>query len=468
MTRGQLSSMQLHLTAITAMLASIATSTPISHDNQAPSPDAHAATEYAATVTVYNTVIADALPTSVSPSKHTPNFQGKTPYKTVMYFPNWDVYGRNFQPADLPADKLTHVLYSFANVRPETGEVYLSDTYADLEKHYPEDSWNDNGTNAYGCIKQLYLLKKQNRYMKTLLSIGGWTYSANFPKPASTAAGRQKFADSSVELLKDLGFDGIDVDWEYPVDAVEAKNAVLLLEAVRQALDAYAATLPSKPHFLLTVATAAGPQNYEKLDIAGMDAVLDFWNLMAYDYAGSWDTNAGHQANLFKDTLNTNSTSFSTNAAVSWYIDNGISSQKLILGLPLYGRAFTATQGPGTPFSGVGTGSWEQGVFDYKDLPQPGATEYYDPVIGASWSYDASTKVMVSYDTPALAQQKVQYIIDKNLGGAMWWEANGDNNSTAGRGLVKLTTDGLKTLDGVQNVLDYPNSKYDNIRNGMA
>lgn len=210
---------------------------------------------------------------------------------------------------------------------------------------------------------------------------------------------------------------------------------------------------------------------------------------MAYDFAGSWDTLAGHQSNLFKDTSNTNSTPFSTDQAVTWYIQSGISSRKIVLGLPLYGRAFTNTIGPGTTFSGVGGGSWEMGVWDYKALPQSGAKEFYDPVIGASWSYDAATKTMVSYDTPQMARQKMEYIKERNLGGAMWWEANGDSTFTdinqsaaatsangggggggqAGlaRNLVQLTVQGLKTLDGVMNVLEYPESQYDNLKNGM-
>jgi chitinase len=177
---------------------------------------------------------------------------------------------------------------------------------------------------------------------------------------------------------------------------------------------------------LLTVACPAGPQNYETLHLKAMDTHLDFWNLMAYDYAGSWDSVAGHQANLSPSVSTPASTPFSTSHALEYYTSHGIEPSKIILGMPLYGRAFTSTDGPGKPFSGTGEGSWEAGVWDFKALPKEGAKEFLDDQIGASWTYDREARVMVSYDSLEMAKKKVDFIKSEGLGGAMWWESSAD------------------------------------------
>lgn len=210
-------------------------------------------------------------------------------------------------------------------------------------------------------------MKKRNRNLKILLSIGGWTYSSNFAQPASTESGRRTFAQSSVKLLKDLGLDGLDVDWEYPKSDGEAADFVKLLQATREELERYSATLSTtRPHFLLTIASPASESNSRWLKLREMDQYLDFWNMMAYDFTGSWDPTAGHQANVFPSQQIPQCTPFSIDNAVRWYTNAGVPPYKIVLGMPLYGRAFQNTEGPGSTFSGVGEGSWEKGVWDYK------------------------------------------------------------------------------------------------------
>ncbi|RMZ84252.1 hypothetical protein DV738_g496, partial [Chaetothyriales sp. CBS 135597] len=392
--------------------------------------------------------------------------------KTVAYFVNWAIYARNHNPQDLPADYLTHILYAFGNVRPESGEVYLSDPWSDTDKHYDGDSWNDVGTNLYGCMKQLFLVKKKHRNLKVLLSIGGWTYSSNFAQPASTEAGRKLFASSAVKILEDLGIDGIDIDWEYPQNEEQAGHYVELLREVRCALDAAEqkrANCQQKARFLLTVACPAGPENFQRLKIPEMDRYLDFWNLMAYDYAGSWSQAAGHQANLYPSKEKPAATAVSTTAAVEYYTGphGCVHPSKIILGMPLYGRAFANTAGPGEPFQGVGgEGSWETGIWDFKVLPKPCAQEAHDPKAGASWSYDASSRTMVSYDTAAVVAQKAEYVRERGLGGGMWWESSADRPVGAGSLIETFVnaSGGVCRLDQSPNCLEYPETKYENLR----
>ena len=120
---------------------------------------------------------------------------------------------------------------------------------------------------------------------------------------------------------------------------------------------------------IFQTAVSAGASNYEYLVVPQMDAAVNFWNLMAYDYAGSWLTWADNQANLYGGSR----TGVSTDSAIKWYLSQGATASKIVMGLPLYGRAFEATTGIGAPYNGIGPGTIEAGIYSYKVLPLAGA-----------------------------------------------------------------------------------------------
>lgn len=171
----------------------------------------------------------------------------------------------------------------------------------------------------------------------------------------------------------------------------------------------------------------------------------------------------------------------STSAALQWYTSQGIRPGKLIIGMPLYGRSFLNTNGPGTPFSGVGQGSWEAGSYDYRALPLPGAQEQVSAEQIASWSYDPHKREMITYDNTEVAWRKADWIMQMGLGGAMYWELSGDKQTRGregmeggegktevpGQSLVSVVTQTFRQLDQSPNWLQYEGAKWDNLRSGM-
>ncbi|KAI0163940.1 glycoside hydrolase superfamily [Xylariaceae sp. FL1272] len=351
-------------------------------------------------------------------------------YKNAVYYADWDQYERGFLPASMPAQCITDVLFAFATF-DGSGTVTSRDPLDDRP------------------IGQLHTMKSDNSGMKVLLSIGGWTDSPRFGAMASTDSGRQTFAATAVDLMTQWGMDGLDLDWEWPDDATKAANMLELLRAMRTQLDnklvAYPTANTNDYKFTLSISLPVAAANYQFMNLAAMDQIVDQFNVQAYDFAGAWTQPAAHAANLLPNPYIPAATPFNTDAAIAYYLAGGLTASKITLGMPLYGRAFDNTAGIGEPYDHVSQGSWEVGIWDYKALPRPGAQVLYDETAVAAYSYDSATHQLISYDTPQSVQAKIQYLKTKGLGGAMFWEASGDK--TGSDSLVMTACNALGNLD---------------------
>jgi chitinase len=289
-----------------------------------------------------------------------------------------------------------------------------------------------------GSFNQLRLLKEAHPHLKTLISVGGWTLSNKFPQVAATQQGRDNFAASCVEFMQTYGFDGIDIDWEYPVSGgltdgtpADRENFTLLLADLREALDEVG------EGYLLTIAAPAGPSTYANIELEAIHPYLDFINVMTYDFHGGWETQTGHNAPMHPASGDpfANAATYNVHSAIQAYLDAGIPSNKVVMGLPFYGRGW---QGVTTADDGrfqsatdpAANGTWEAGIFDYKDLKNhflgQGYTRYWDAEALVPWLYNAATGIWISYDDPESLAIKSDYIVAEELGGAMYWELSSD------------------------------------------
>ena len=379
--------------------------------------------------------------------------QGITFDKNIIgYFVSWGIYGRNYHIMDIPVEKINVINYAFANINPNSGTIELGDPYADIDKAYPGDCW-DAGC-LRGSFHQLQLLKEDNPHLKTMISIGGWTWSAYFSDVAMTETSREIFAQSCVDFILEYGFDGIDLDWEYPVEGGLGGNnhdpdddihLVALVQRMRELLDEQTAI--NGQEYLLTIASSANPNYMDNLALDSLVQYLDWINIMSYDFHGPWggegDPGTNFNSPLFTSNNDTSPEPYASNfnlaASVQNYIIRGVPREKLNAGLAFYGRAYgnveNINNGLYAQYNGAANdGTWEDGFYDYWDLDQnyidlAGYERFWHDEAKVPWLYNPTTQIMISYDDEASIQAKAEYIMSENLGGGMFWEFSGDKDA---------------------------------------
>ncbi len=371
----------------------------------------------------------------------------------AAYFPEWGIYGRNFQVADVPAEKLTHLIYSFLNLK-SNGEVALYDSFAAVEKRFgagetvsgEADQWyyppgDPRATQTvWGNFNQLAQLKEKYPHMRVSIAVGGWTLSGNFSTVCSTAAGRETFATSLANFLDTYRmFDGIDFDWEYPgggglesnaVSPNDGANYASLLALVRSKIDALGTQLGRR--YEISVASPAGYDKIANFNLPGLTPHVDFFNVMTYDFHGTWEKTTGHQSAFTGDPIG-----YDVKSAVEQYLAAGVPAHKIVMGAPLYTRGWSGVADGGDGgyaegASGSAPGTFEAGVYDYKDLlsqvqdPTSGWKLYWDDTAQAAYVYNASEGLFSSFETPTSIAQKAQWAEDLGLGGMMFWDITND------------------------------------------
>ena len=400
--------------------------------------------------------------------------------KIMAYFVNYAIYDRKHTLQDDVAryiDNIDYLIYAFAipdasqetldffrwsgSVKTdEEIEVFLNSHDLPARAGF-NDPWGDfqKQFTATGDIKgnigELIKLKKEHPSLKVILSVGGWTYRILFKRFAEEGK-LDQLARSCVDILshttidgKELTydvFDGIDIDWEWAggiLTREEADAYVYLMEKLRQEID------KSGKDYLLLTALQAGPALYKgdtAIDFKRLHKVCNAINMMTYDFHGPWDKETGFNAPLDgKDASDV----LCDTAAVDGFLKAGVPANKLLLGVPFYGRNYAGVpatnNGLYQTFSGPGPGKYEPGSVYYCDIKKEflsnettgkaGYNYYWSDTQKVPWLYNPAQKIFLSYDNPRSLVLKTKFAKDKGLAGIMYWETCGD---TADGELVKI------------------------------
>jgi len=382
--------------------------------------------------------LASAVPTehkSVSPAN------GKQ--WISCYYTNWSQYRPNdgkYFPEDIDANLCTHLFFSFAKMCQGGGGW----TLCPYEWNDQDEPWSE------GLYTRMQKKKQQNPEIKTLIAVGGWNHgSSGFKEMVATKEGMEIWVKNAIKYAQDNGFDGVDLDWEYPAKTTvdtsppeDYENFQTLCEIFRREADKI-------PGFLLTAAVGIGQDKIYVKDgappsynVKHLSDHMDMINLMAYDIHGHWEDKTGHQAlahvKLEDDRLEGTD-------SVEWILENwivqGADPQKLALGMGAYGRSFKLANpsdngymapcklGNNGLYSGSpGTYTREPGYLAYYEICErlnAGWTEVWDDEGQVPYAHGDGD--WVGFDNVRSIEYKVEIAKHYNLGGIMWWATDIDD-----------------------------------------
>ncbi|XP_066904768.1 uncharacterized protein Cht6 [Halyomorpha halys] len=352
--------------------------------------------------------------------------------KVVCYYTNWSVYRpgtAKFNPQNINPYLCTHLIYAFGGLDRENG-LRPYDKYQDIEQ---------------GGYAKFTGLKTYNKQLKTLLAIGGWNEgSARFSPLVADEERRKEFVRNVVKFLRQNHFDGLDLDWEYPAyrdggKPKDKENYAQLVQELREEFEKESSKT-GRPRLLLTMAVPAGIEYIDKgYDLPKLNRYLDFFNILSYDYHSAFEPSVNHHSPLYsmeEESEYNFDSQLTIDATIKHYLMKGADAEKLVLGIPTYGRSYTLFNPDSTDLGSPADGPGEQG----EATREKGYLAYYEicnnikdgwtvvqPKESAMGPYAYKGNQWVGYDDESISRKKAEYVNQRNLGGIMFWSIDNDD-----------------------------------------
>lgn len=334
----------------------------------------------------------------------------------VGYYAGWSG-SSGYTPDKIKAAELTHLNYAFAKIGSDL-KIALIDPASDVRN--------------FACLRQL---KAANPSLRTLISVGGWADSAYFSDAALTSSSRGAFAQSCLDFIQKYGFDGVDLDWEYPVSGGMAgnkyrpedkQNFTYLLQAIRNKLNEQ--SQKDGKTYSLTIAGGASSSYISRIEVQKVAKLVDYIFIMGYDMHGPWDTYSDFNAPLYAPAESSPQYKIGDYDSVSAYTNAGVFPSKLVLGMPFYGRQYTVTNsannGLYSTYTAVKSISYDTIAANF--LSNPAYKLFSHPTAEVPYLY--GNNVFISFDNPQSIAAKVKFAQYRRLAGAGAWELSQDRN----------------------------------------
>jgi chitinase len=326
-----------------------------------------------------------------------------TPKRLLGYYPEWSKYNKapfTYTAAQIPYKQLTHIAHAFL----------LLDEKANGTIDLPDSKF----------IEPELISKAHAAGVKVLVSIGGGDgiQGPRFNKMAEEEAHRRAFAKNVHAFLVKYGYDGVDIDWEVP-NAKDTSDCTTLMQELRDELP--------KGEWLISMAVTSNPPGYGAgLDIPALAPIVDFMNVMTYDFTGSWAGYAGLNSPLYQDPADPIQ-SGSVKTSMDLYENTyKVPLAEMNIGTPFYGYLFTGVDALWEACSPCKASEQNYGSYIKPLLTSSAWKKEMDKSADSPYMVDATAGEFVSYDGTASTTNKIKYVKERGFGGVFMWELSAD------------------------------------------